>query len=95
MPIPELPPGMEAAHIIGQPRVGQWFFTVQILCPCGAASLLVGMVGSKAGCRNPECGRVYTLTGMPTINDAGNVSVPLGMGIPVARVGGPPPPPSA
>lgn len=69
--------------VIGQPKVGQWFITIVVLCPCGAPTLLVGQVGSRSQC--PACGKVFTLTGMPTVSEAGALSVPLGMGIPGPR----------
>lgn len=70
-----------AVPIIGQPRIGSWFYTVQIICSCGSPTLLVGQVGSRAACPNTDCGKVYSLNGLPTVNDTGDFSVPLGVAI--------------
>jgi hypothetical protein len=78
-----LPLAMSNVPIIGQPRVSNWFFTVQIVCPCGEPLLLIGQLGSRSACPNPECGKVYQLNGMPSMTEAGHVSVPLGMSVPV------------
>jgi len=69
--------------IIGQPRIGSWFFCVQVVCPCGTTVLLVGQIGSRSQC--PSCGKIYTFTGMPSINEQGHVAVPLGMGVVVPK----------
>lgn len=80
-----MPSPLALAHvpIIGQPQVTNWFVTVQIVCPCGTALLLVGQLGCQSTCGNPRCGKVYQLNGMPSITPDGLVSVPLGMALPV------------
>lgn len=65
--------------IIGQPeaRLGPWFITLTVLCPCTLTVLLVGQPGSRAAC---GCGKVYEMRGMPTLSAAGALQVPLGVG---------------
>jgi hypothetical protein len=62
--------------VLGQPRIGNWFFTLQVFCPCNAALLLVGQLGATSVC--PQCGKVYSLSGMPTMEN-NMISVPLAM----------------
>jgi hypothetical protein len=64
--------------LVGQPaKVGPWFFTLTVLCGCGAVVLIVGQPGARSGC--PSCGKVYELRGMPTLT-GGRLAVPLGVG---------------
>ena len=39
--------------IIGEPKVTSWALTLQIICPCGTALLLIGTGGMIANC--PQC----------------------------------------
>lgn len=66
-------------HIIGQPSVTNWFYTVQIVCACKHPVLLVGQVGARAQCANPDCRKLYSLNALPTLDPDGNINFPLGM----------------
>jgi hypothetical protein len=63
--------------IIGQPKIGDWFFTVQITCSCGHSMILAGQPGTFKIC---PCLKAYRMMGMPTLNPLGEIQVPLAMG---------------
>lgn len=74
-----------AIPIIGQPRINDWFLTIQLTCPCGENLMMIGQVGTQRRCK---CGKVFALMGWPTPTPEGELDVPLGM-----RMTPPPPPP--
>jgi len=67
--------------IIGQPKVSDFFLTIQIDCPCKTTFMLVGSVGAVRPCTNPQCDRVYRLSGWPVVGADGELQWPLGVGV--------------
>jgi hypothetical protein len=65
--------------IIGQPKVGDWFFTMNIICSCGQTILLSGRPGVVVQCLGADCTRLYRLNDLPSLTADGNIDVPLGM----------------
>ena len=63
--------------IIGQPKIGDWFFAFAVTCTCGHPFLVKGKPGPESTVRC-KCGLLYRLLGMPTANELGEISVPLG-----------------
>ncbi len=63
--------------IIGQPKAGDWFVTVNIICSCGHTVMLTGKPGVMGAC---ECKKVYRLNGMPKLTADGLIDIPLGIG---------------
>jgi hypothetical protein len=63
--------------IIGQPKVGAWFVTVNIECTCGKTVMLSGKPGVIGAC---PCKKAYRLNGMPSLTENGAIDVPLGVG---------------
>ena len=65
--------------IIGQPIVGEWFFTVLVTCPapCSRTHIIHGKPGSGTGC--PSCGNAYQLASFPVMTPEGlQVQMTLG-----------------
>jgi hypothetical protein len=63
--------------IIGQPKVGEWFFTMLVTCSCGQSILITGQPGPSS-VKACECGKAYALLGLPTLSEGGVINFPLG-----------------
>ena len=60
--------------ILGQPRVVDWFITLEVRCPCGHTLLLVGQPGSMRQCA--KCRKLLELGREMTTNpQTGELSV--------------------
>jgi hypothetical protein len=68
---------MSSIPIIGAPKLGAWFVTVNIVCPCGQTVMLTGKPGVIGVC---ACKKAYRLNGLPALNPSGDLDVPLGIG---------------
>jgi hypothetical protein len=69
--------------IIGEPKMGDWSFTLSIICTCNKVILWMGKPawaggpGSIVGC---GCGKMYTLLAMPERDQVtGNLHLKLAM----------------
>jgi len=67
--------------IIGQPKVTDFFITIQIECPCKTSFMLVGAVGATRPCQNPACDKIYQLSRWPVPGPDGVLEWPLGVGV--------------
>jgi len=65
--------------IVGQPKIGDWYFTLVVECSCKRTVLFVGRVGSIAEC--PTCKKLYKLNGLPVIGEGNTIIVPLAVGV--------------
>lgn len=69
--------------IIGQPKLGDWSFTISIQCLCEKSILWLGKPGWAGGPGSIVacgCGKMYTVTAMPERDQvSGDLNVKLAM----------------
>lgn len=68
--------------IIGQPILGDWSFSVVVVCTCENRTplLYTGKPGAIDHVACPACGKAYVVAEMPTLSSNGQIMVKLGQG---------------